>query len=80
MLAGVLPEWAEDGNEDRRGPVEACTLDLSQSVDNAAETLKEWIHCAKAGNNFMQHRHTRRGGCTWWYRPGASKWSTATKP
>ena len=61
MLAGVLPEWAENGDEDRRGPVEECVAVLDKTVDIATDTLNKWHNGAKTGDTFMQHRQRRRG-------------------
>ena len=58
---GVLPEWAENGDEDRRGPVEECVAVLDKTVDIATDTLNKWHNGAKTGDTFMQHRQRRRG-------------------
>jgi hypothetical protein len=61
LFAGILPEWAENGDEDREGPVETCTATLNISVDNANATVKQWIFGARAGSTFMRHRSTKKG-------------------
>ena len=61
LLAGVLPEWAENGDEDREGPVVTCTTILDMSVDRANATVKQWLFGAKAGSTFMKHRLAKKG-------------------
>lgn len=61
VLAGVLPAWAEGGEEDRKGPEKECAAALNASVDAATYTITEWHQCAKAGHTFMKAREHNRG-------------------